>query len=314
MLSQLQVETTDRALWLGPILETYLDPQTSALFTARGLVRWLVRAVQGLTGGVLAAEQINVWIQVAFAWGALACMAMIGERYGGATGALAASGLMATFTCMGFLSIGYRVSYPYDFPSLFFCAAGLLLIVRDQRLLLAVLVAVAALNKETISWLVLAWAGAAWCRGVEPRRLLGWTVLLGITFLIAYAVPRYLYRSDLLGFRRTFPFHSFDLTTRTWQPRWADNLAELGFQHRGDLWQNVYWALSIHLLPLAMFRRLPSELRGAYLGVPFFAMSILLLGNVWELRLWTDILPLGVAAIVSLAAAPRQSPVALNRR
>jgi hypothetical protein len=82
----------------------------------------------------------------------------------------------------------------------------------------------------------------------------------------------------------------------------------------GGFAQNVWWVALLHVPPLLFWRRLPRALRAAYLASPFFIVPMFFFANVFELRLYNELIPLGaMSCAAALAAAPIPEPAPAPR-
>jgi hypothetical protein len=218
-------------------------------------------------------------------------------------GALFAAALTVAAVPWGFLSVGYRVSYPYDLPALFFSAAGLAAIVTRRFEALVAVIVLGTLNKETTIFLIPAYFLAEWPG--EARRTLFWrTLILALAFGITYEVPRLLMQ----------PAHSMLITVHTQAGDGAGSRIGSNFDHLfrgnpGGFLEHVAWVAMLHLPALLSFRRLPWGLKAAYFATPVFIVPTFLFANVYELRLYNELIPLGaMAGAAVLAGSADASP------
>ena len=251
------------------------------------------------------AETVNLLLQVAFLWAALYRMARWSAHYVARGWALAAALLLAATIPWGFLSIGYRISYPYDFPALFFSVAGLEAITSGRFRVLCLVTALGILNKETAVWLIPAFAGCAVAQSGINGPTLRRVALLCAVGGVAWAVPRALVQPFGLGFVRSMSLSAYDPAGETLIPRMTTNLRELAMLHRGDCWQNVYWPLAMMAPGLLLIWRLPRDMRGLYWGLPVFFVPTMLAANICEVRLFNEVLPLGILSALYLTEQGR---------
>jgi hypothetical protein len=308
LLVQLQAESCDHQQWREYVFYCYLSPSPrNVVYLARPLVRWIIESLRYYDPFGISAESINLFVQLTFLWAALyrmSCWLLQRlEQPWALTGAL----LLAATIPWGFLRLGSHLSYPYDFPALFFSVAGLEAITAGRWRVLALLVGFGTLNKETIVWLIPAYAGWVWIqkRNMSPviARVAGLTAI----FALCYALPRIpSVAGAWQGIRNSFSLMHHD-SSGLQIPRYVTNLRELRFSQWGGFWQNVYWPLAVFLPSIIFWRRLPPWLQAMHAGLPFFLLPVFLCGNVWELRLYYEILPLGIMAQVWVLANWRDS-------
>jgi len=177
----------------------------------------------------------------------------------------------------------FAIWLPYDVPSAMFFALLSALLVRERWRWIWLVFPLAVLNRETVVFLVGAYAVVAFDR----RKLRGWMVQTGTLMLVwiaAKIILRVLYGNNP-GADLEWAHVGADRT------HLATNLAVLtsaqGMFHVaqsfGFLW----------LLPLACFAKLKDRyLRAALLMfLPYFA-TVLLFGNVHELRVYAEWAPI----------------------
>lgn len=305
LLAVLQADVTNQSGFAASIVQDYADGTIGDHWTdgvppiiwqARVLVRGLILAMVNVAPG-LEASTANLIIQAGFVAAALVVVYRTTMKLATQETALFAAALAVAFVPWGFLSVGYRVSYPYDLPALFFSAAGLAAIVSRRFAWLVVAVAIGTLNKETTIFLLPAYVFAEW-RTTERRQLLVRGAVLAGAFVAAYAIPRYLLQSAH-PMIVTVEANVGDGGTRLWA-----NLDHL-FGEPGGFVESVWWVALLHVPPLLFWRRLPRPLRAAYLATPFFVVPMFFFANVFELRLYNELIPLGaMSCAAALAAAP----------
>jgi hypothetical protein len=250
----------------------------------------------------LGVELVNLIVQAGFVLAALVVIYRATATLTSPAGALFASALTVAFVPWGFLSVGFRVSYPYDLPTIFFSAAGLAAILARRFDLLCAVVAIGTLNKETTVFLLPAYVLAAW--GHESRRVLFTrAVVLAAIFAAAYEVPRVFLQSSQPLLITVHTASGDAAGSRVWA-----NLDHLFQGEPGDFIQSVWWVALVHVPALLHWKRLPRALRAAYLASPVFIVPLFFFGNIYELRLYNELIPLGAmgsaAALVGAAAEP----------
>jgi hypothetical protein len=72
------------------------------------------------------------------------------------------------------------------------------------------------------------------------------------------------------------------------------------FGDPGGFVQNVWWVMLLHAPGLLFFRRLPRPLQAAYLATPVFLAPLFLFANVFEFRLYDELIPLGAMSCAAL--------------
>lgn len=299
-LVQLQAEMTNHHPDSPDVFNLYVEHQMPDIYNARPMMRWAISGAYAALGGRLSTHQVNTGLQLLWIWaGLILTFALARRASGGSPEAWAAPFVAAAFVPWGFMRIGFSISMPYDFPCLAFGAAGLLAIISGRYLWLAAIVALGTANKETVVWVVAAWFFFNH-RGFRPQ----WDVILkaaglaAIFFAVYFALRLVEHGSLVTG---------SSMQEATGQaasaPRWRLNLDELMLRGHKRLFQNVYWPWLIHLPALVMWRRLPAGVRRLYWGAPVLMAPLALVGNLRELRLYNDLIPLGAAAAVCLVCA-----------
>jgi len=298
VLVQLQAEVTNQAPWSQNIFGDYHGGALGLPADARVLMRVLVSAVYWISGTLVSPLRAQVALETLFLAGALLVLYSASARHAPWSQPIVAPLLAVAFLPWGFLKIGYQISYPYDIPALFFCSLGILAILGDRYPALLATMVVGTLNKETMFWLIPGFLFYEWLlhRGPRGHLFLQVAAVAGC-FLLAYA----LCRVSTQGFRGLFS------PVGQAGDRWVTNLNELGFSNRGRLMQNVYWPLLIHLPALLWFRRLPMGIRALYAATPVFLVPMFVYGNLHELRLYNEILPLGCLANACLLPRSEKS-------
>jgi len=307
MLAVLQADVTDqpgsfseslvRDYADGTIGDRWTDGVPPIIWKARVLVRGLILLVTGVSPH-LGPEAANLFVQAAFVAAALVVIYRSMGRVTGPGGALFAAAVAAAAVPWGFLSVGYRISYPYDLPALFFSAAGLAAIVARRFDLLVVTVALGTLNKETTVFLLPAYVIAEWPLA-NRRRLLLRALALTFAFAVAYETPRLLLQSDA-----PLLVTVYGKVGAGQESRLQANLRHVFFGDPGGFIQSVWWVAVLHVPAVLLFRRLPRALRAAYLAAPVFIVPLFFFANVFELRLYNELIPLGAMSCAAALAPP----------
>jgi hypothetical protein len=269
----------------------------------RGLLRWL----WDLFGGDV--YTINLVLQAGFATAGMVGVWLFARRWLGEVGALITAVGTAGWLCWGFAPFTGAVSYPYDLPAFAFSALGLAAVVWRRYWLLALVIAVGCFNKETVFWLVPAWFFWA-MKDPEHRTDRGeWfrSVGLGLLFVAVYTVPRLIFPQGegasplTMSYLETDPGAPTPGSLRLWQ---NFRLVVLLKPMYGFPW--IHTALALHLAAPVLWRRLPADLRWLYAAAIFFVLPTIIVGNVWELRIFNELMPLSVTALL-VALRPRPS-------
>jgi hypothetical protein len=80
------------------------------------------------------------------------------------------------------------------------------------------------------------------------------------------------------------------------------NLGHVFYGEPGGFVQSVWWVAMLHAPPLLFWRQLPRPLKAAYIATPLFVVPLFFFGNIYELRLYNELIPLGAmgcAAVLS---------------
>jgi hypothetical protein len=277
-----------------------LDPDSHPITGPRLLMRHLTVALAHWNPMSQDPLMALLVIHTLLLWAGLFITGEIASRTVPRGEALAAQAVAAVWLGWGFLRIGYGIAYIYDLPVFFFHAAALWAILARKTVLLAVILVLGTLNKETTIWLVPAYLLCQWEGRWPSARVVGVTALLAAIVAGTYLVPRHMQRQEhpQVPLITVSPRASGENPGDPSVPRWRQNVAELGFQGRGGLAQSVYWALALHLPALVLFGRLPRPIRRIYMATPVFVVALFFLGNIWELRLWNELVPLGAVGLV----------------
>ena len=260
------------------------------IINSRILVRYLIRAVDAVlpVGGIIAANGI---VQICFVWAGLFVTYLLASQFLDVGWSLAATLLAAMWISWTFFVRGLLGTIPYDLATLFFSALALWAIATRHFAVLVVAIAIGALNKETIVWCIPAYL-------FNEVRVSGWRDrgtwmrfgALCLLFAVVYEAPRLILNAGEAGGA---------VTVSTWKSplgRVIPNLKHLAFVYRGHPLRHFYVAMLLHVPAVLMFRRLPGMLKAAYLATPVFFLPIFVFGNIWELRLYNDLIPLGAVA------------------
>jgi hypothetical protein len=305
LVVQLQVALTihsdseERRLAREQTIQQYVDGRSVVkghverdwvIINARVLVRYLIKAVHRVMprAGVVAANGV---VQIAFLWAGLFFTYLLGRQFVDAGWAMAATLASTVWLSLTFLAHGLLGNIPYDLPTLFFSALALWAIATRRFAVLVVAVALGTLNKETIVWCIAAYL-------FNEIRLAGWRdrgtwirfAVLCVIFVVLYEVPRV-----MLAPRETAQAVTVS-TLDSPLGRFVPNIKHLALMHRVKPLRHFYVAMLLHLPAVLLFRRLPGMLKAAYLATLVFFAPILLFGNLWELRLYNDLVPLGAVA------------------
>jgi hypothetical protein len=295
----------------GTIGDHWTDGVPPIIWKARVLVRGLLLALTAVVPG-LDVETANLIVQASFVVAALVVIYRSTAPLAGPAGALFASALTVASVPWGFLSVGLRISYPYDLPTIFFTAAGLAAILWRRFDLLVAAVAIGTLNKETTVFLLPAYLLAEW-QATSGRVLLTRALILATTFAVAYETPRLLLQTAQPMLVTVHTASGDASGSRLWS-----NLAHLFQGEPGRFIQSAWWVAMLHVPPLLGWKSLPRPLKAAYLATPVFILPLCCFGNIFELRLYNELIPLGAmgcaAVLVGLLdASPRAKPSASPR-
>lgn len=266
----------------GEVSKQMLTTAPAVIVQARCLVRGLLALCLIVGGPHL--EGYNLAIQFVATWAALALVYTAAARVVPPFAAGAAVLLTTVFVPWGFLAVGYTASWPYDLPSLAFAACGTWAILARRFLPFVATLTLGTLNKETIVFLLPAYLFAVWPH-LPSRTWLAQALILAAVFVVAYEAPRMVYTHQDLP---TVTFSAYDQG-----PRWITNLGHLRFHIQGLPLENIYWAFTLHLLPLLGWRGLPRGLRAIYGCSPILLVPIFFVGNLYELRLYNELIPVG---------------------
>ncbi|MGC8841021.1 MAG: hypothetical protein ACP5QZ_06135 [Candidatus Sumerlaeaceae bacterium] len=272
------------------IFNSFLQGQLGPVFSSRILMRLLIPGVWSLAPHAWFPEHANQLLQIGFTGIGLIATYELARSWLSATAALGVSYLAGAWLAWGMLPMGYSFAYPYDLPTFAFSALGLLALARRDLWGFAGTVFFGVLCKETIVWLLVVVAIMEWRR---RGMLFGWWVFSGLVLLaiVCYALPR-------LGFlgSRLYPFATVEL----WEnkeakiTRVAANIREFGTLAHGSPTENIYWFATIFLPVVFVWRHgLSPFLRACWMGALVLFTGNFICGNVWEVRIFNEIVPLG---------------------
>jgi hypothetical protein len=294
----------------GTIGEHWTDGVPPIIWQARVLVRGLILTVTAVAPH-LTVEGANLLVQAGFLFGALVVIYRATSLMATPAAALFASALTVASVPWGFFSVGFRVSYPYDLPAIFFTAAGLAAILSRRFDLLVAAIAIGTLNKETTVFLLPAYVLAEW-RTDSARVVITRGLILAAVFAVAYEVPRVLLQSAQPMLVTVHTASGDPAGSRVWL-----NLRHLFFGEPGDFIQSVWGVALLHVPPLLYWKQLPRTLKAAYLATPLFIGPLFFFGNIYELRLYNELIPLGAmgcaAVLVGQDAPQRGKPSGPSR-
>ena len=306
MLAVLQADVTNVTDFSATVVQDYAngtigdhwtDGVPPIIWKARVLVRGLILAVTAVAPH-LTVEGANLLVQAGFVLAALVVIYRATAMVATPAGALFAAALTVASVPWGFLSVGFRISYPYDLPTIFFTAAGLAAILSRRFDLLVAAIAIGTLNKETTVFLLPAYVVAEW-RTTSRRVLLSRALILGVAFALAYEVPRVLLQSAQPMLITVHSASGDPAGSRVWL-----NLRHLLTGEPGDFIQSVWWVAMLHVPSLLYWKQLPRPLKAAYLATPLFIGPLFFFGNIYELRLYNELIPLGAIGCAAVLVGP----------
>jgi hypothetical protein len=276
------------------VFDQYLKGGLEPVFQARLLMGVLIGVVWSLIPGPWFPEHVNVVLQVCFVWVGLWATWAYARNWLPMGYALAAAILAGFWLEWGMLPMGFSISYPYDLPAFALSALGVLALRRGDFWGLAAIVAFGTLNKETMVWLVAACVALQLMRRPAPR--LGWLRVFALAAICAavYSVARLaMVRSG--GPLVTATLYE-DVPARI--TRVEANVRELLTLRHGLPSENVYW-FALLFVPVAfLWRRLEAADRALWLGAAALFVANFICGNIWEVRIFNEIVPLGAVAWV----------------
>ncbi len=178
----------------------------------------------------------------------------------------------------------WSVYYPWDTWAMVALVAATALVRRRSFALATAVVAIAALNRESIALLPLL-VPALHLESEDRRSSVAWSVIMAITYLAV--------RAMLAGFlpARGEPLHLF-----------VD--AELRLVHNlrwlSDVRNQIQWWGSLALLPLAWWavrRHVVRDIRRMHIPIVVATAGLLVVANAYEPRVYGEVLVLGFWAV-----------------
>ncbi len=188
--------------------------------------------------------------------------------------------------------------HPWSQAEFGFFSVGLLLAARNRWRQLALLVALAALNRETSVFLVL----AVFFVALPDRRRRRWAVACSAIWAVIFVGLRIVLGFPPPTFTIAMAIHG---NLSAWRLQWS---VVLNFAVLGGLWAFVAMG----------YRKSPEFLRRAAWSVPFYCGLLLVIGLWNEVRYWTAVFPILIPMAVcylhdttarpSSSGAPSLSP------
>jgi hypothetical protein len=183
----------------------------------------------------------------------------------------------------------YHANYWFDTPGMFFFTLGLILLREKKWAAYYPLFALATLNRETTCFLTVIHLFSA--LGREQLRVIA--AHCGAQFAIWMAIKIvlgkiYLHNPGVQG------FEWYDGSGLT---HWQDNLLYFANPAKYPAFMSIFGYLWI---PILLFRRRirdPFILRALWVFPPYFA-GMFLVANIYELRIFSDLIPLYLAAFL----------------
>jgi len=290
LLVRCQIALSGIKYW--QVFDQYLKGELEPVFQARCLMRLLVGVVWSLIPGPWFPEHVDVLLQIGFVWAGLWATWVYARNWLPMGYALAAAILAGFWLEWGMLPMEFSMAYPYDLPAFALSALGILALRRSRFRDLAAVVAFGTLNKETMVWLVAACVALQLMRPPAPR--MGW----GRVFALA-AICAAVYCAA----RLTVVGSGGPLVTATLYEdvparitRVEANVRELLTLRHGRPSENVYW-FALLFVPVAfVWRRLGAADRALWVGAAVLFVANFICGNIWEVRIFNEIVPLGAVA------------------
>jgi len=294
--------------WWQATFERLVGGDAMTPMQYRVLLPWLAgRVVASLrrTPFEVTLAQVRLAIEVGSVFALLLAVFLVAPswlRRGGATAAAAAPGgpgawaaglLTALALPFHYLLVDEsRVFYTYDIPGILFFALSLAAARAERWALFYPLFVLATFNRETSFFLivvVLLTGAGRWPR----RRLLRHLFALAALWVAAKGAL-------WVAFQQNTDLH-YSNASGLLKNTLGDNLAAAGDLRTWLLLPAVYGYLWI---PLLVFRRRLADpwLRRALLAVPLFHLVMLVPGEILELRIYADMLPLVVLGLVGAVA------------
>lgn len=190
----------------------------------------------------------------------------------------------------------YTYWYPYDIPAVAFFVLGLILLYRQQWAWYYPLFILATLNRETSLFLTGIFILTLWGK-MPVRQILGHVAAQLFIWLAIKAMLQSLYPSNMGS---------------TFQLTFFENLQTL-FQSFSALWLVTNWGM-LWVLVLVGWRKLQDPfLQRALLIVHPFLGIMFVVGQIDELRIYTELIPLILAgAILTLITFIKQEQFAIE--
>lgn len=290
-IANLQADATNLQGWQATLLEDYFrgtlgnrwtDGVSPLIVQARILVRLLLGPPVRWFG--ISPGMANLFWQTLFLLAGSLALEDTARRLGLSRMAARAGVFFALLGLnWGFLRSGYSIAYPYDLPAFAFVCLALRSLVLRQRFLFLAMLFLGTLNKETLVFLIPVYALSR-AGGQRPA---AWFLPLAeaaLVFALAYFLPRWLLSEEITGITAS--------SGSPGSPRWQDNLGHLLGRNMVHPGQHFLWVALFHLPALLMWKKLPFPVKQTYMCLPLFFLPVFLFGNLWEFRLFGEILPL----------------------
>lgn len=301
----LQHDATNLTGWQKSILEDYAngtigDKWTDGVEPIIIRARILMRILLGVTTKLLpvSLHLANLVLQTLFLGSGCFLLSKIVRTHMKLpfSYSLIALFLALLYICWGFLGVGYSISYPYDIPGFFFSAACLYALFQNRFWLFSLALFFGTLNKETLVFYIPAYvflnlklSQPGTLKDVLPKATVAFLV-----YLAAYFLPRIYLNSTQVEITASADGGQ--------DYRFFLNLAFLAGKNGWGLFENFFWVLCLHLPGLVCIRSIPRSLQTVYLSLPFFLIPQFVFGNINELRLFNEWIPLGVLSASLLMA------------
>jgi hypothetical protein len=178
--------------------------------------------------------------------------------------------------------------YPSDIPGILFFTLGFYSVLTRRMGLLYLVLVLGTLNRETIIYVSLFYLLVG-CRKGETRNVIYHVILQVCLWLFLKGILYSLYRYNINpAYTETFGFYKLSI-------KW--NFLSLGHHHLYTFLPSIFGFLWIPLLFLARHLRPLTFRRGLYL-IPIFFLTIIIPGEIYELRIYAEMLPLVVWGVV----------------
>jgi hypothetical protein len=270
----------------------------------RTLIPWIVRGIRALNlPGVRtwSLESYRLGVDVASVIAGLYSARWLARRVGvGPWQALCGSWLVALVLPFHYLMPPVTRHYPSDLPAIVFFAVGLALLLQKQWSLFYPLFIVATFNRETTCFLTLAYLFASLGR----ERLTTIAKHVGAQALLWATVKLILV--DIYGANtvRAYSLH-FDL----FRDRIADNVSYLHEPQAVPLFAiaSMFAFLWIPVFALRRYIQHPFIARAIWI-IPVYVGSMFYVGELPELRIYGELIPLVTTATLLVATNIQKSP------